>query len=306
MPDHFTTASMAELKTATTPTLSIKYYEHGPAAGWPVVLSHGFPYSPEIFDHVIPHLASRGARVIVPFLRGYGPTRFLSPETMRSGQQAALGCDLVDLLDALGIEKAVAAGFDWGGVSSCVAAALWPERLAGLVSYAGYDIVDLSRQQEPLDPSLESAMWYQHLFQSERGRKCLAANRTGLCKLLWKQWSPTWDFADDDFQRAASAFDNPDFVDVVIHAYRFYTGTASGDPKLADLERKLATQPRIMVPCITLDGSKDPLKPGGSASHAEKFAGRHERRVFNVGHSFPAEAPMEFANAVYDVHLWSR
>ncbi|KAK9776575.1 putative Alpha/Beta hydrolase protein [Seiridium cardinale] len=296
---------MAELKTATTPVLSIKYYEHGSPTGWPVVLSHGFPYSPVAFDDVIPHLVSGGARVIVPYLRGYGPTRFLSPETMRSGQQAALGSDVVALLDALGIDKAVLAGFDWGGVVSCVGAALWPERVAGLVSYAGYDVVDLARQADPFGPGLESVMWYQHLFQSERGRKCLAENRRELCRLLWTQWSPGWAFSDDVWQRTASAFDNPDFVDVVIHAYRFIQGQAPGDPGLEGLEQRLAKKPKITVPCITLDGSQDPLKPGGSVSHAEMFAGRHERREMNVGHAFPAEAPKEFAEAILDVHSWS-
>ncbi|KAI8633539.1 putative hydrolase [Xylariaceae sp. FL1651] len=293
---------MAQLKTAKTPTLNIAYYEHGALDGWPVVLAHGFPYDTHAYDAVVPHLVARGARVIVPYLRGYGPTRFLSAETMRSGQQAALGSDVVSLLDALDIPKATLAGFDWGGVACCVTAALWPERVSGLVSYAGYDIIDVHRQRDPFPPALESVMWYQHLFQSERGRRCLAADRKQLCKILWKQWSPTWVFSDEMYERTAASFENPDFVDVVIHAYRFCFGNEAGDPLLDDLERKLATMPKITVPCITLDGTQDPLKPGGSASHSEMFVGRHELRELDVGHAFPSEAPEAFAQAIIDVH----
>lgn len=297
---------MSLLQTATTASLSTKYYEYGPRTGWPVVLSHGFPYDVHAFDDVVPILVSAGARVIVPYLRGFGPTRFLTSDKMKSGQQAALGSDVIALLDALGIEKAVLAGFDWGGVTSCVGSALWPERVSGLVSYAGYDIVDVLPQHEPIPPSLEHVMWYQHLFQTERGRRCLAENRQELCRMLWKQWSPTWNFDEQSFERTAAAFDNPDFVDVVIHAYRFCHGNAPGDPELEHLEARLAKRPRITVPCITLDGRKDPLKPGGSASHSQMFSGRHERREFDVGHAFPLEAPKEFANAIIDVHQWSQ
>ncbi|KAI5919888.1 Alpha/Beta hydrolase protein [Camillea tinctor] len=297
--------NMAELKTAKTPLLEIKYYEYGTPTGWPVVLSHGFPYDVHAFDDAVPHLVSQGARVIVPYLRGFGPTRFLSPNTMRTGQQAALGSDLISLLDSLGIEKAIVAGFDWGGVASCVAAALWPERIDGLVSYAGYDIVGVAAQREPCHPSLESVMWYQHLFQSERGRKCLAQDRRQLCRLLWEQWSPGWTFSDETYNRTSTSFDNPDFVDIVIHAYRFCFGNEPGDPELEALEQKLAAKPKITVPCITLDGSQDPLKPGGSDRHAEFFAARHERREVEVGHAFPFEAPRAFAEAIVDTHHWS-
>ncbi|KAI1742731.1 Alpha/Beta hydrolase protein [Xylaria scruposa] len=297
---------MAQLKRIKTPILEIAYYEHGTHDGWPVVLAHGFPYDIHAYDEVIPHLASAGARIIVPYARGYGPTRFLSAETMRTGQQAALASDIVALLDALGIQKATLTGFDWGGLASCVAAALWPERVSALVSYAGYDVADVAAEQEPAPASLECVMWYQHLFQSERGRKCLAQDRKALCRILWEQWSPAWKFADETFERTAEAFENPDFVDVVIHAYRFVHGKEAGDPTLEHLEEKLATKPKITVPCITLDGTQDPLKPGGSASHAEMFVGRHERRVFEVGHAFPAEAPEAFAQAIIDVQNWKR
>ncbi|KAI0968387.1 Alpha/Beta hydrolase protein [Xylaria arbuscula] len=296
---------MAQLKRVKTAVLEIAYYEHGPPDGFPVVLAHGFPYDVHAYDAVIPHLVSASARVIVPYARGYGPTRFLAASTMRSGQQAALGSDIIALLDALGIPKATLAGFDWGGLASCVATALWPERVSGLVSYAGYDVIDVEAQRDPSPAELECVMWYQHLFQSERGRKCLAQDRKALCRILWKQWSPSWAFTDEMFDRSAEAFENPDFVDVVIHAYRFVHGKEAGDPALDELEKRLAAKPKITVPCITLDGTQDPLKPGGSASHAEMFVGRHERRVFEVGHAFPAEAPEAFAQAIIDVHSWS-
>ncbi|KAI0123954.1 Alpha/Beta hydrolase protein [Xylariales sp. AK1849] len=296
---------MPELKKVKTPSLEIAYYEHGEPTGWPVILSHGFPYDVHAFDEVVPHLISQRARVIVPYLRGYGPTRFLSPHTMRSGQQAALGADVISLLDALSIERAVLAGFDWGGMVSCVGAALWPERVAGLVCYAGYDVVDLVAQREAFDPAFESLMWYQHLLQSERGRKCMEQDKSKFCRLLWTQWSPNWSFSNDFYARTAASFDNADFVDVVTHAYRFIHGNATGDPELEHLEQRLATRPKIVVPSITLDGTQDPLKPGGSASHAGMFAARHERREFEVGHAFPSEAPRAFAKAILDVHQWS-
>ncbi|KAI1424239.1 Alpha/Beta hydrolase protein [Xylaria sp. FL1777] len=296
---------MAQLKRIKTPVLEIAYCEHGTPDGFPVVLAHGFPYDVHAYEAVIPRLVSGGARVIVPYTRGYGPTRFLSASTMRTGQQAALASDLISLLDALGIRKATLAGFDWGGLASCVAAALWPERVSGLVSYAGYDVADVKAQRHPSPAALECVMWYQHLFQSERGRECLARDRRALCRILWRQWSPSWEFTDEMFDRSAESFENPDFVDVVIHAYRFAHGKEAGDPMLDELEGKLAAKPKITVPCITLDGTQDPLKPGGSASHADMFVGRHERRVFDVGHAFPAEAPEAFAQAIIDVHDWS-
>ncbi|KAI0471414.1 Alpha/Beta hydrolase protein [Xylaria cf. heliscus] len=295
-----------QLKKIKTPVLEIAYYEHGTPTGWPVVLAHGFPYDTHAYDAVIPHLTAAGARILVPFARGFGATRFLSDDTMRSGQQAALASDIIALLDALGIPRAILAGFDWGGLASCVAAALWPDRVAALVSYAGYDIADVKREKsEPAPPGLECVMWYQHLFQSERGRKCLARDRGALCRMLWEQWSPGWEFEEETFARTARAFENPDFVGVVVHAYRFVHGKEEGDPELRHLEERLAAKPKIRVPCITLDGTLDPLKPGGSAGHAEMFVGRHERRVFEVGHAFPAEAPEDFAQAVIDVHGWT-
>lgn len=196
------------------------------------------------------------------------------------------------------------AGFDWGGLSACVAAALWPERVAGLVSLAGYDIIDVARQRHPFEPSLERVLWYQHLFQTDRGRQCLAKDRYELCKLLWQQWSPRWQFDDATFDRTASSFDNPDFVDVVIHSYRFHFGLTPGDPSLNELEQRLAAAPKITAPSVTLDGADDPLKPGGTAHLSHQFTGRHEHRVIDVGHALPHEAPRAFADAVRTVRRW--
>jgi len=293
------------MRTVKTDTLEIAYFEHGSPEGWPVVLSHGFPYDIHAYDEVAPRLSEAGARVIVPYLRGFGPTRFLSSSTMRSGQQAALGKDVIGLLDALGIEKAILTGYDWGGLASCVATALWPERVAGLVSYAGYDIIDVERLTHAYQPSLEQAVWYQHLFQHERGRECLSLHRRDLCRMLWKRWSPSWAFDDETFQRTAASFDNPDFVEVVIHSYRFDFGKASGYPALAKLEARLAEKPPITVPAITIDGRQDPLKPGGTADHAIMFQARHAHRVVDCGHNLPWEAPEEFADAVTTVHGWT-
>jgi pimeloyl-ACP methyl ester carboxylesterase len=288
-----------------TDELLITFIQDGPSDGWPVVLSHGFPYDVHAFDEVVPLLVERGARVIRPYLRGFGPTSFLASSSMRTGQQAALGRDLVQLLDALEIKEAIAAGFDWGGVASCVAAALWPDRVSGLVSYASYDIVDIARQRSAFPPALEKVCWYQHLFQTDRGRDCLTKYRQELCLSLWSEWSPNWRFGEETFKKTAKSFDNPDFVDVVIHCYRFHFGFAMGDPSLDPLERTLATKPKIEVPAVTLDGLDDPLKPGGTAGHGNMFINRHEHRAFQAGHNLPQEIPMAFANAVLTVHQWT-
>lgn len=289
------------MRIAETDALRIHYLEVGPMEGWPVILAHGFPYDVHAYDEVAPKLVAAGARVVIPYLRGFGPTELRHPSQMRSGQQAALGKDLVDLMDAIGVPHAVLAGYDWGGLSSCVASALWPERVTGLVSMAGYDIIDVDRMRRPFPPSLESVMWYQHLFQSERGRECLRQNRRELCELLWRQWSPDWNFDAATFEQTAVSFDNPDFVDIVIHAYRFDFGLADGDPQLEPLERRLRDRPKITVPAVTLDGAHDPLKPGGTADHARMFTGPHEHRTIQCGHNMPQEAPAAFADAVLTV-----
>jgi pimeloyl-ACP methyl ester carboxylesterase len=219
------------LRSVETDVLRIAYVEYGPIVGWPVILSHGFPYDVHAFDEVAPILAAAGARVITPYTRGFGATRFVSNDAMRSGQQAARGRDIIQLAAALGLERPILGGFDWGGNASCVAAALWPERIGGLVSYAGYDVIDVSQQRHPVAPSLERVFWYQHLFQTERGRECLTEYRRELCRMLWSEWSPGWQFEEATFAQSAMAFENPDFVEVVIHCYRSVFGLEAVIPR---------------------------------------------------------------------------
>jgi len=294
------------LKEIDAGALRVAYAETGPANGWPAVLLHGFPYDIHAYDEVAPILAARGARVIVPYLRGYGPTRFLAPETPRSGEQAALGADLLSLLDALGLGRAYLAGYDWGGRAACIVAALWPERVAGLVSFNSYNIQNIRRSAEPAAPEAEARLWYQYYFHSERGRAGLARNRRELCRLLWQLWSPTWRFDTATFERTAIAFDNPDFVEIVIHSYRHRFQLVAGDPAYDEVERRLAAQPQITVPTLTLDGATDGVSAGGSTHHAPHFRGRHEHRLApNVGHNMPQEAPAAFADAILTVRSWT-
>ncbi len=280
--------------------LSIAYEESGPATGTPILLLHGFPYDVHAYGEVAPRLAAAGCRVIVPYLRGYGPTRFLSPDTARSGQQAVLAHDLRDLLDALGIERAVLAGFDWGGRAACIVAALWPYRARGLVTGGGYNVQNIAGAMAPQAPAREHALWYQYYFHSERGRVGLEQNRHDLCRLLWRLWSPTWRFDDTTYARTAASFDNPDFVSVVIHSYRHRFGLAPGDPAVEDTERRLAGQPPITVPTVSLHGSDNGVSPPvTSEGHARFFTGPYERRLIpGVGHNLPQEAPGDFAAAV--------
>ncbi|HJU14993.1 MAG TPA: alpha/beta hydrolase [Stellaceae bacterium] len=286
--------------------LNVAYHESGSPSGWPVVLLHGFPYDIHAYDEVAPRLAAQGARVIAPYLRGYGPTRFRSAGTPRSGQQAALGSDLLALLDALGIERAWLAGYDWGGRAACIMAALWPERVGGLVSVNGYNIQNIARSGEPISPENEHRLWYQYYFHGERGRAGLARNRHAFCKLLWRLWSPRWAFDDDTYERTAASFDNPDFVDVVIQSYRHRFALAEGDPAYEEIERRLAALTPIAVPTITLDGDADGVtRIGGAAGHKSRFTGRHEHRVVaGAGHNLPQEAPQAFAEAVLAVREW--
>ncbi|WP_354067597.1 alpha/beta hydrolase [Bradyrhizobium sp. OAE829] len=283
--------------------LRIAYYEAGPADGPVVMLMHGFPYDIHAYVDVAPQLAAEGCRVIVPYLRGYGPTRFRDKVTRRSGEQAALGADLMALMDALDIKRAVFAGYDWGGRAACIGAALWPERCIGLVSVNSYNIQDIAKAMVPARPDREAALWYQYYFQLERGRAGLAADRRGIAKLLWQQWSPNWHFDDACFERTAVAHDNPDYVEVVIHSYRHRYGLAEGDPQYADLQRRLAAQPAIVVPTITLDGDGDGVSPATDGSKsAPKFAGRRVHRVVpRAGHNLPQEEPEAFAAAVLEL-----
>jgi pimeloyl-ACP methyl ester carboxylesterase len=283
--------------------LNLAYFESGPADGTPVFLMHGFPYDVHAYAEVAPILAANGCRVIVPYLRGFGPTRFLSDDTPRSGEQAALGADLLALMDALGIPRAVLAGYDWGGRAACVVAALWPERCAGLVSLNSYNIQNIAKAMTPDTPHNEHSLWYQYYFHSERGRAGLAADRRAFCRLLWKLWSPTWPFDDATFERSAAALDNPDFVEVVIQSYRHRYALVAGDPSLLDIERRLAAQPAITVPSITFDGADDGVRPpAAAAQHGRFFTGpRSHRIVPGVGHNLPQEVPQVFADAVLEL-----
>ncbi len=288
------------LKHISAGVLDVAYAETGVADGAPVILLHGFPYDVHAFDEVAPLLAELGCRVITPYLRGYGPTRFLSASTPRSGQQAVLGHDLLALLDALAVPPAVLAGYDWGGRAACIVAALWPERAHGIVSCGGYNIQDIARSATPQAPADEYRYWYQYYFHGERGRAGLTQNRRELGKLLWRLWSPNWRFDDSTYEQTCASFDNPDFVDVVIHSYRHRFGLAPGDPSVEEIEGRLAARPRITVPTVVLHGDGNGVAPAhGSERHASLFTGRYERRVIpRVGHNVPQEAPREFAAAI--------
>ena len=289
-----------ELSKVEAGVLEIAYLAQGPADGWPCIMGHGFPYDVHAYTDAARMLAEAGARVIVPYLRGYGPTRFLSPDTPRSGEQAALGADLLALMNALSIDRAVLGGYDWGGRAACVVAALWPERVMALVSGNSYNIQNIARSWEPLGPAEEAALWYQYYLHSERGRRGLAQDRRGIARLLWRMWSPTWAFEDATFARSAAAFDNPDFVDVVIHSYRHRFGLVPGDPAVAHIETRLVAQPPIAVPTISVDGDADGVNVG-TAHHAAKFTGPHEHRIFaDTGHNMPHERPRDWVRAVLD------
>jgi pimeloyl-ACP methyl ester carboxylesterase len=283
--------------------LNVAYYEQGPADGPVAMLMHGFPYDIHSYVDVAPMLAAKGCRVIVPYLRGYGPTTFRDKATPRSGEQAAVGADLMALMDALGVKRAVVAGYDWGGRAACVAAALWPDRCIGLVSVNNYLIQDIARAMVPAKPEREVPLWYQYYFQLERGRAGLAANRREIARILWQQWSPNWPFDDATFERSAIAFDNPDYVDIVIHSYRHRFGLADGDPRYAELQQRLAALPAITVPTITLDGAGDGVAAvtDGTASAAKFTGGRTHRVIPRAGHNLPQEEPEAFAAAVMEL-----
>jgi pimeloyl-ACP methyl ester carboxylesterase len=291
---------LTPLKQIDAGVLNIGYYEAGPADGPVVLLLHGYPYDIHSYIDVAPTLAAAGCRVIVPHLRGHGTTTFLDKRTSRSGQQAAIGADVIALMDALRIRRAVFAGYDWGGRAACVAAALWPERCNGLVSVNSYLIQDIAQAGIPLPAKVEAGFWYQFYFTTERGRAGLAAHRKDITRILWERNSPTWHFDDATFERSAVALNNPDYVDVVIHSYRHRLGTAPGHPQYEALENRLAAQPVITVPTITIDGDSDGVIPATDGkSTAAKFGTDRTHLVFaNIGHNVPQEAPKEFAAAV--------
>ncbi len=291
------------LKQVVAADLNVGYEEAGHANGPAVLLLHGFPYDVRAYDEVVPILASAGCRVIVPYLRGFGATRFLSANTLRSGQQAVLAHDLLALMDALHIPAAVLAGYDWGGRAACIVAALWPERVVGLVSGDGYNIQNIARSTVPQAPDTELRLWYQYYLHGERGRAGLERNRGDFCKLLWRLWSPDWHFDEATYERTATSFDNPDFVAVVTHSYRHRFALVPGDPAVEETERRLMDPPKISVPTVVIDGASDGVSgAGGSEKHAPFFTGRYERQVLpRVGHNLPQEAAAEFAAAVLAV-----
>ena len=290
-------------RTIRTPALEIAYLESGPADGPVAILLHGFPDDPHCYDQTAPLLAAAGFRVLVPWLRGYGPTRFLDAVTPRSGQQAALGADLRDFMDALGIHKATLAGYDWGGRAACIVAALWPERVRGLLSITGYNIQSIATANRPQAAAQEHRFWYQWYFHTPRGRAGLEQNRRDICRLLWQLWSPNYTFDDTTYELTATSFDNPDFVDVVIQSYRHRYANAPGDPALEPIEQRLATGPSITVPTINLYGAADGVDPPDNPDPDLKhFSGPYERRVIaQVGHFLPREAPDAVAQAVREL-----
>ncbi|RWD98582.1 alpha/beta hydrolase [Mesorhizobium sp.] len=295
--------SFASLKQIDAGLLKVGYAEDGPSDGPPVILLHGWPYDIYSYADVVPLLADAGYRVIVPYLRGYGTTRFLSDATVRNGQQAALAVDLIAMMDGLGIQKAVVAGYDWGARTANIVAALWPERCKAMVSVSGYLIGSQAANMAPLPPQAELQWWYQFYFATERGRAGYAKNTADFAKLIWRLASPQWKFDDATFALSAAAFANPDHVDIVIHNYRWRLGLAAGEPKYDDLEKQLATSPMIGVPTITMEGDANGAPHPDPGVYAKRFSGKYEHRLITggIGHNLPQEAPQAFAQAVIDV-----
>ncbi|ROM43110.1 alpha/beta hydrolase [Pseudomonas protegens] len=295
--------SPASLHQVSTPNLHIAYEEHGPRNAEPVILLHGFPYDVRAYDEIAPPLAERGYRVIVPYLRGYGPTRFANEQVMRSGQQGALARDLLELMDALHLPQATLAGYDWGGRAACIVAALWPQRVKGLMSADGYNIQDIPRAIEPRVPETELRLWYQYYFNTQRGVDGLTANRREFCELLWRLWSPTWKQGPGLYGLSAPSFDNPDFVAVVIHSYRHRFGYVPGDPGLESIERALEAQPPIRVPTIALCGADDGVGPATEPDpDVGLFSGSYQRRILpGIGHNLPQEAPQATLDALLEL-----
>jgi pimeloyl-ACP methyl ester carboxylesterase len=297
-----TSGSLFEIRQVDAGPLHVGYADVGPPDGRVVLLLHGWPYDIHSYAEVALMLAAQGYRCVVPYLRGYGSTRFRDDTAMRNGQQSALGRDAVDLLDALGIEQAVIGGFDWGARSACIVAALWPQRCAALVSVSGYLIGSEAANREPLPPAAELSWWYQFYFATERGRIGYDRYRREFARLIWRTASPDWKFDDDTFDRSAAAFDNPDHVAIAIHNYRWRLGLAEGEARYDDLEAALAQAPPINVPTITLEGDANGAPHPDPASYAERFTGWYRHRTISggVGHNLPQEAPEAFVDAVVD------
>jgi pimeloyl-ACP methyl ester carboxylesterase len=298
-----TNTSFASLKQIDAGLLNVGYAEAGPADGPPVILLHGWPYDIYSFVDVAPVLASAGYRVIVPYLRGYGTTRFLSGDTLRNGQQSVVALDIIALMNALKIQKAILAGFDWGARTAAIMAVLWPERCKAIVSVSGYLIGSVAANKMPLPPAAEYAFWYQYYFATENGRAGYEKYLHDFNKLIWQTASPKWNFDDATFNRTAASFDNPDHVAIVIHNYRWRIGVAEGESKYDDLEKRLAERPAISVPTITMEGESNGALHAPAAAYRAKFSGKYEYRLvtLGVGHNLPQEAPQAFAQAVIDV-----
>ena len=298
-----TNTSFGSLKQIDAGVLNVGYAEAGPADGRVVILLHGWPYDIYSYVDVAPLLASAGYRVIIPYLRGYGTTRFLASETVRNGQQSVIAVDIIALMDALKIEKATIGGYDWGARTANIIAALWPERCKAMVSVSGYLIGSVAANKMPLPPKAELQWWYQYYFATERGRAGYEQHRHDFAKLIWQIASPKWDFDDATFDRSAAAFDNPDHVSIVIHNYRWRLGLAEGEPKYDELEKRLAEGPVITVPTITLEGDANGAPHPDPSSYAKKFSGKYANRIITggVGHNLPQEAPQAFAEAVVEV-----
>lgn len=292
---------LGPIKQINAGPLNVGYVDAGPADGPVVILLHGWPYDIYSYADVVPLLTAKGYRVIVPWLRGYGTTRFLDANTIRNGQQSAFAADTLALMDALSIKKAVIGGFDWGARGADIMALLWPERVKGIVSVSGYLVVNLEANKQPLPPMAELGWWYQYYFATERGRLGYDRNRHDFNKLIWKIASPKWNFDDATFDRTAAAFDNPDHVAIVIHNYRWRLSLALGEPQYDELEAKLIPGPVVTVPAITIGSDFDGANVDGKA-YAKKFTGKYEHRVLNgIGHNVPQEAPQPFAQAIMDV-----
>jgi pimeloyl-ACP methyl ester carboxylesterase len=298
-----TNTSFAALKQIDAGLLNVGYAEAGPSSGPAVILLHGWPYDIYSFVDVAPLLASAGYRVIIPYLRGYGTTRFLSGQTLRNGQQSVVAIDIIALMDALKLQKAIIAGFDWGARTANIIAALWPERCKAMVSVSGYLIGSQASNEIPLPPKAELAWWYQYYFATERGRAGYEKYRHDFAKLIWQLASPKWDFDDATFDRSAASFDNPDHVGIVIHNYRWRIGLAEGEPKYDDLEKRLAQAPVITVPTIILEGDANGAPHPDPSSYAKRFSGKYANRTITggIGHNLPQEAPEAFAKAIVDV-----
>jgi pimeloyl-ACP methyl ester carboxylesterase len=303
MMSNGTNTSFGQLQQIDAGVLHVGYAEAGKSDGPAVMLLHGWPYDIHSYVDVAPRLSKAGYRVIVPYLRGYGTTRFLSSETLRNGQQSVVALDIIALMDALRIEKAILGGYDWGARTADIIAALWPERCKAIVSVSGYLIGSQQAGKVPLPPKAELQWWYQYYFATERGRAGYDTYRHDFAKLIWQIASPQWDFDDATFDRSAASFDNPDHVSIVIHNYRWRLGLAEGEPKYDDLEKRLAEGPDITVPTITLEGDANGAPHPDASSYAKKFSGRYEHRIIKggVGHNLPQEAPQAFAQAIVDV-----